>query len=344
MTAVPDTADVPGVDLDAVASWLADLGVEVRPPLLGTRIGLGQSNLTYRIDDAGGRRWVLRRPPLGELLESAHDMAREHRILAALAGTDVPVPRVLDRVGDGADQLVMEYVDGLVIDRMDVATSVPDEVRAGIGPSLARALAVLHAVDVEAVGLLDLASHRPYAERQLRRWTRQLEHSRTRELPDLDRLSAYLHARVPEQRELVLVHGDLHVRNVICAPDTGDVRAVLDWELSTLGDPLADLGTLLAYWFEPGEAPDGFFAGSAVPGFVSRDELVAVYVDTTGRDTGALGFWHVLGMWKLAVIAEGVRRRALDEPENAADGSPPAPGAIDQLVDQAWALVRRYRL
>lgn len=332
-----------GVDLAAVAARLADFGVPPRPPLTCERVGLGQSNLTLRIDDAAGGRWILRRPPLGRLLESAHDVAREHRILTALADTDVPVPRVHGLLGEGADQLLMEYVDGLVIDRMSVAEALPPEVRAGVGPSLADTLAVLHAVDIQKVGLADLASHRPYAQRQLRRWSRQLDGSRTRDLPDLDRLTALLGDRVPEQRELVLVHGDLHVRNVICSPETGAVRAVLDWELSTLGDPLADLGTLLAYWSQAGEAP-GFFAASALPGFVRRDDLVATYLDATGRDADALGFWHVLAMWKVAIIAEGVRRRALDEPRNAAAGGPPAPEAIDRLISLAWDLVRHYRL
>lgn len=344
MSTDPDTVLLPGVDLDAVAGRLIGLGVPVSPPLTGTRIGLGQSNLTYRIEDAGGGRWVLRRPPLGHLLESAHDVGREHRILRALTGTDVPVPRVLALLGDNADQLVMEYVDGLVIDRMEVAASLPHEVRAGVGPSLAGALAVLHAVDLEEVGLRDLAGHRPYAERQLRRWQRQLDGSRTRELPDLDRLTTLLRERIPLQRELAIVHGDLHLRNVICSPRTGRVRAVLDWELCTLGDPLADLGTLLAYWWEPGEVPEEFFAPSALPGYAGRDELVATYLDATGRDVGALGFWHVLATWKIAIIAEGVRRRALDEPRNIADGGPPSPDAIDRLVSRAWALVRHYRL
>ncbi|GAA2264493.1 phosphotransferase family protein [Actinomadura luteofluorescens] len=344
MTTNPDTGRILGVDLDAVARRLSELGTEVAPPLTGHRVGLGQSNLTYRIEDAGGRCWVLRRPPIGHLLESAHDVAREYRILGALAGTDVPVPHVLGLVGDGADQLVMEYVDGLVIDRMDAAAFLPHQVRAGVGPSLARTLAALHAVDVEEAGLLDLASHRPYAERQLRRWERQLDGSRTRELPDLDRLTTRLLRCVPEQRELVLVHGDLHIRNVICSPWTGEVRAVLDWELSTLGDPLADLGTLLAYWWQEGEAPPGFFAASALDGFAGRDELVATYLDATGRDRAALGFWHVLAMWKIAIIAEGIRHRALDEPRNAAEGGPPSTLAIDQLIGQAWELVRHYRL
>ncbi|TDB90623.1 phosphotransferase family protein [Actinomadura sp. KC216] len=337
-----DTDRVAGVDLDAVARWLTDIGTEVSPPLACHRIGLGQSNLTYRIEDVQGRRWVLRRPPLGRLLESAHDIGREHRILRALNGTGVPVPRVLGL--PSADQLVMEHVDGLVIDRMEAAAALPHEVRGRIGPSLVTALAALHAVDIGEVGLLDLAGHRPYAERQLRRWERQLDESRTRELPAMDRIAAHLRERIPQQRELVLVHGDLHVRNAICSPRTGEVRAVLDWELSTLGDPLADLGTLLAYWWEPGEAPEGVFAASAQSGFVGRDALVNTYAEATGRDVGTLGFWHVLALWKIAVIAEGVRRRALDDPRNAADGGPPSPRAIDQLIDQAGDLIHSYRL
>ncbi len=333
-----------GPDLGALAGWLADLGVDVAPPLAARRIGLGQSNLTYRLADAAGRHWVLRRPPLGELLASAHDVAREHRILVALAGTGVPVPGVVGLRPEDGPALVMEYVDGLVVDRMEVAAGLSPQVRSGIGPSLARTLAAIHSVDVAAVGLAGLAGHAPYAGRQLRRWARQLDASRTRELPDLDRLTERLGRRVPEHHGLVLVHGDPHIRNVICSPVTGEVLATLDWELSTLGDPLADLGTLLAYWPEAGEAPDGFFQASALPGFADRDDLVTTYLGATGRDPGALGFWHVLALWKVAIIAEGVRRRAQNDPRNAAEGGPPSPEFIDHLVGQAWDFVQHYGL
>ena len=335
---------LPGVDLEVVVGWLGDAGLEVSAPLTGQRVGVGQSNLTYLLMDAAGRQWILRRPPLGSLLQSAHDVAREHRIMAALNRSAVPVPKVIGLWHDQTDQLLMDYVDGLVIDRMEVAAGQSELVRAAAGRSIARTLAEIHAVDLERAGLLDLASHRPYAERQLKRWERQLEASKTRERPDLDRLTARLRASVPAQRELVLVHGDLHIRNVICAAGTGEVLAALDWELSTLGDPIADLGTLLAYWPEKADSSDWRFAASTLPGFPSQAELVDEYVLATGRDIAALGFWHVLGVWKVAIIAEGIRQRFQGDARNAPTGGPPSPASIDYLVDEAWELVDRYRI
>ncbi|WP_346764676.1 phosphotransferase family protein [Rhodococcus sp. HNM0569] len=303
------------------------------------RIGLGQSNLTYVVRDAAANRWVLRRPPLGHLLASAHDVVREARILHALAGTDVPVPRILGvsapgECGDAA-LVLMEFVDGLVVDRMPVAGSLAPAQRRVTGLSLARTLARVHAVDLEQVGLSDLASHKPYAARQLKRWSGQWEQSKTRESPALDALTARLRAAVPDQTETTLVHGDFHLRNVVTAPGTGEVTAVLDWELSTLGDPLADMGSLLAYWPEPGEDTAGDFPAAALPGFPDRAELSRVYLDETGRDPAALRYWHALGLWKVAVIAEGVMRRALDEPRNKAAAGTPTVARIDALIDKA---------
>ncbi|MET0821442.1 MAG: phosphotransferase, partial [Aeromicrobium sp.] len=140
--------------------------------------------------------------------------------------------------------------------------------------------------------------------------------------------------------ELTLVHGDFHVRNVIADPATGALRAVLDWELSTLGDPLADIGSLLAYWPEAGDPPTGLFAASTLPGFADRRAMAETYLAASGRDGADLEYWHVLGLWKIAVISEGVLRRALDDPRNAADGGPPEPGFVDSLVERAWTTAR----
>lgn len=332
------------VDLDVLGALLRTDGVEATPPFSAVRVGRGQSNLTYLVQDAQARRWIVRRPPRGHLLESAHDVQREYRILSALQSTGVPVPSV---VGDYVNPdlaetpvVVMQHVDGLVVDRPDIAEDTGMALRAALGPSLARTLAKVHEVDLTAVGLRDLASHAPYAARQLKRWSRQWEASRTRELPALDRLTELLHRTMPEQSELTLVHGDFHIRNVIADPATGDLRAVLDWELSTLGDPLADIGSLLAYWPEAGDAPTGLFGASALPGFVTRQELADSYLKASGRDGAELDYWHVLGLWKIAVISEGVLRRALDDPRNAADGGPPKPEFVDSLIDRAWKTAR----
>ncbi len=330
---------VVGLDAEAVARWLTTLGIEFEAPLHFQRVGLGQSNLTYRATDAAGRAWILRRPPLGHLLASAHDVMREARIIAALADTDVPVPQILATTADpqffDAPMVLMEFVDGLVVDTMEVAESLTPQRRREIALDLPRTLAKIHAVDLEKVGLADLASHQPYAQRQLKRWVGQWELSKTREMPELDDLSRRLTAAAPEQREISLVHGDFHLRNLITSHQTGEIVATLDWELSTLGDPLADMGSLLTYWPEPGESIPGDFAPSTLEGFPSRAEMTRLYLDATGRDSAALQYWHVLGLWKLAIIAEGVMRRAMDEPRNKASAGTPDTAWIDARVHKA---------
>ncbi|MBY4108229.1 phosphotransferase family protein [Rhodococcus fascians] len=341
---VRDTA----VDAHAVSEWLTTLGIEHELPLLIRRIGLGQSNLSYRVSDAEGHAWVLRRPPLGRLLASAHDVVREARIVAALADTGVRAPRILGVTEDpalfGAPAILMDFVDGLVVDDMAVAEALTPHQRHQIAVSMPHTLAAIHAVDLSTTGLLDLASHKPYAPRQLARWSAHWEHSKTRELPELDDLTRRLRAAVPEQRETCLVHGDFHLRNLIVSRDTGAVEATLDWELATLGDPLADVGTLLTYWPEPGEATGDAFAPSKLEGFPDRAEMIRMYLNETGRDPAALQYWHVLGLWKLAIIAEGVIRRAVDEPENRAAAGTPTRGVVDSLVSRAREIANRHRI
>lgn len=332
-----------GLREDALTGWLVGLGVGLQAPLAYERVGLGQSNLTYLVTDAKGARLVLRRPPLGELLASAHDVAREHRILSALQGTDVPLPRVHGLCEDPAvtdvPVLAVSYVDGTVVDERADAEALAPAARHAIGLSLVDTLGRIHGVDLTAVGLDDLASHKPYAARQLKRWSGQWELSRTRELPALEQLTERLRALEPEPGEVVLVHGDSHLRNVIVNPDDASVRAILDWELCTLGDPLADLGTVLAYWPQPGDPPTMRFDASMVEGFATREELVERYVAATGRDVTHVPFWHGLGLWKLAIILEGVRRRQLDDPRNlTAMGRIPAE-AVDELVACAHAVL-----
>lgn len=327
------------VDPDAIARWLTELGIEFESPLQFGRIGLGQSNLTYRVSDDGGRAWVLRRPPLGHLLASAHDVLREARIIAALADTNVPAPQILGTTTDArfADVplVLMEFVEGLVVDTMKVARALSPQLRRQIAVDMPHTLARIHAVDLDAVGLSDLASHKPYAQRQLKRWAGQWELSKTRELPELDELTARLAAAVPEQHEISLVHGDFHLRNLIASPETGQIVATLDWELSTLGDPLADMGSLLTYWAEPGEAGVGDYAPSTLEGCPNRAEMTQLYLDETGRDPAALQYWHALGLWKLAIIAEGVMRRAMDVPQNKAAAGTPDASWIDARVHKA---------
>ena len=333
-----DPSNIVGLDQEAVTGWFDELAIAFTGPLLFERTGLGQSNLTYLVQDAEDRRWVLRRPPLGHLLPSAHDVVREARIMGALEPTNVPVPRILGVAQNpgiaDAPLVLMEFIDGQVVDTMEIAESLAPQRRRQIGVSLPTTLAKIHAVDIDAVGLSDLASHKPYAHRQLKRWSGQWEQSKTRELPELDDLTRRLAAAAPEQRELSLVHGDFHLRNAIVSRGTGAVIGALDWELSTLGDPLADMGTMLAYWPEPGEDM-GDFAASTLDGFPDRAELSRIYLEQTGRDPHALKYWHALGLWKIAIIAEGVMRRAMDTRQNKAASGTPTVKWIDALVDAA---------
>jgi aminoglycoside phosphotransferase (APT) family kinase protein len=333
------TDDV-AVDLDVLARRLRGDGITVVGRLRAERVGLGQSNLTYRVRDAEEGRWIVRRPPRGHLLASAHDVLRECRILSALHGTGVPVPAVVATYSDAwlaeAPVVVLEHVDGVVVDRMSVADALGPEVRRGIGAAMVTALAAVHRVDVDAVGLGDLSSRAPYAARQLRRWSRQWQDSRTQDLPQLDAMTDLLRRRMPQEDENTLVHGDFHVRNVVVDAERGGVRAVLDWELSTLGHPLADMGSLLAYWPEAADGETLMFAASALPGFATREELAAAYLSATGRERSDLDYWHVLGVWKIAVIAQGVLRRALDDPRNAVRGDAPTAEKVARAANRAW--------
>lgn len=330
---------IPDVDAAALGEWLPTNGIATSGALTCTRVGVGQSNLTYLLADAQGGRWVVRRPPVGNLLASAHDVVREARILSALADTDVPVPAILGVCDDASvapvPLVVMEFVSGVVLDNIETARALSPSTRAAVADSMVATLAQIHAVDLEAVGLADLASHKPYAARQLKRWSAQWEKSKTRELADLDALTRRLSAQIPEQHETRLVHGDFHTRNVMVDPGDGRVCAALDWELSTLGDPLADIGSTLAYWPEPGELPLSAAPVELLDGFPDRDQLAAAYLERTGRDPQALRFWHALGLWKVAIIAEGVMRRAHENPTNRAAAGVPTVAMIDGLVAKA---------
>lgn len=327
------------VDFSAISEWIGGLGIGAVSPLTFERVGNGQSNLTYAVSDAGGSRWVLRRPPLGHLLASAHDVVREYRILTALQNTGVPVPKMIALTEDAAVSdvplVLMSYVDGVVLDSVTKASAIGESVRASVGHSMTSALANIHRVDLESAGLLDLASHKPYAARQLKRWTTQWANSKSRDVPAIDSLAERLAANIPDQRELTLVHGDFHLNNVITSPSDGSIVAVVDWELCTLGDPLADIGGLLAYWPEAGDAVAGPFMASTLPGFPSRAELTADYAAKTGRDVSAVGFWQALALWKLSIIAEGVMRRAEADSRNRAGAGSPTTSLIDDIVARA---------
>jgi len=309
------TAAPEGIDRDGVEAWFALNVPSASPPLSFERIAGGHSNLTFRVGDAGGNSWALRRPPLGKRLGSAHDMGREHKVVAALGPTDVPVAPVLglcedESVSGDAPFYVMEFVEGPVLRGLAETDAFPDEAdRRAIGERVADTLAAIHAIDPDAAGLGDLGRKEDYVARQLRRWQGQWEKSKTRELPAIDAVHERLSARIPAQGPATIVHGDYRLDNMILTPG-GEVAAVVDWELCTLGDPLADVGLLMAYWpdREQAEIALGQPANLA-PGFPTRQELADRYAERSGRDLAELDFFVALGYWKLAIILEGVYAR-----------------------------------
>ena len=307
------TTPVEGIHADEVTAWFAEHVPAARPPLDFDLIAGGRSNLTYAVTDADGARWVLRRPPLGHVLATAHDMGREHRIIAALADTAVPVPTVIglspDDSVNGAPFYVMDFVDGPILRNDEAARQIPEAARATATTSMIDVLADIHAVDLEAVGLADLGRHDGYIERQLKRWQGQWEKTKTRELPVIDAVHDRLAASVPVQGPATIVHGDYRLDNCILDAD-GHVQAVLDWELCTLGDPLADVGQLCMYWTQPGDtlvAAPG--APTTVEGFGTREDLRARYAEVSGRDLSEIDYYIAFGFWKLACICEGVLKR-----------------------------------
>jgi aminoglycoside phosphotransferase (APT) family kinase protein len=303
-----------GIDGKAVEAWFGENVAGVDFPLRFERIAGGHSNLTYGVTDAAGQKWALRRPPLGKRLGSAHDMGREFKVVSALGSTEVPVAPVVglceDESVNEAPFYVMEFVEGPILRGLAEAENFPDEGdRRAIGERVADTLVAIHAVDPDAVGLGDLGRKEDYVARQLHRWQGQWEKSKTRELEPIDRVHEALAARIPEQGPATIVHGDYRLDNMILT-DTGEVAAVVDWELSTLGDPLADVGLLTVYWPERGE--DSLALGmpaNLAPGFPTRGELTSRYAERSGRDLSELDFFVALGYWKLAIILEGVYAR-----------------------------------
>jgi aminoglycoside phosphotransferase (APT) family kinase protein len=309
------TAEAPqGIDRTGVEAWFAEHVEGAAPPLSFERISGGHSNLTYLVSDLAGRRWALRRPPLGKRLGSAHDMAREHKVVSALGPTEVPVAPVVglcqDEAVNEAPFYVMEFVEGPILRGLAEADAFPEEAdRRAIGERVADTLVAIHAVDPDAVGLGDLGRKEDYVARQLRRWQGQWEKSKTRELPAIDSVHERLAARIPEQGPATVVHGDYRLDNMILTTG-GEVAAVVDWELCTLGDPLADVGLLMVYWPEAGEEEISLGQPATMaPGFPSREELRARYAERSGRDLSQLDFFVALGYWKLAIILEGVYAR-----------------------------------
>jgi aminoglycoside phosphotransferase (APT) family kinase protein len=303
-----------GVHLDALRGFFAARVGGSGGPLSAVRFEGGRSNLTYLISD-GEHEWVLRRPPLGHVLPTAHDMAREYRVLSALHGTVVPVPRPIAFCDDerllGVPFYVMTKVDGMVVRRGPDAAALTADGARRASSALVETLVRVHELDYEAVGLAGFGRPSGYLERQVRRWGQQWERSKTRPLPAAEELLRRLAAAVPPESGASVVHGDYRLDNLILAlDDPGRVAAVVDWEMATLGDPLADLGLLLVYSDPVSSLVTGSqHTMSANPGFMTTDEIARLYAGRRGLDLDQLDFYVALAYFKLAAIAEGIHAR-----------------------------------
>lgn len=331
-----------GIDPAPVTAWLAT-EVGVAPPLDFEPIAGGASNLTFVVTDAAGRRVVLRRPPTGHVLASAHDMVREHRVISALAPTPVPVPPALGLCADpavnGADFYVMDYVDGSVVfDRSDAA-EVDEALRPVMGRAIVDTLAELHSLDPDEVGLGDLGRREGYCTRQLRRWQRQVDEGSDRDLPLVRGLHDRLVETIPVQQGAGIVHGDYRLDNCIMAAD-GSVAAVLDWELCTLGDVLVDVAGLVTWWGDAA-AGEGRLADmpTTVEGFGTPADVLERYGRRSERDLSRLDWYVALQFWRVACIIEGVRVRhtagAMGDNQHYDD--PGARKFIDYALDRCAA-------
>ncbi|HEX4778951.1 MAG TPA: phosphotransferase family protein [Acidimicrobiia bacterium] len=312
-----DASDATGVDLERLRPYFAQ-HVEGAgdAPLHAELIAGGRSNLTYAIGD-GEREWVLRRPPLGHVLPTAHDMAREHRVLRALDETDVPVPHPYVLCEDteiiGAPFYVMEKVDGVILRTPEESGKLDHDDARRCSIELVDVMARIHGVDYEDVGLGDFGHPDGFVERQVRRWGQQWERSKTRELPAIDEIARRLRAALPVSPPPTIVHGDYRLDNTMLAPDDpGRIVAVLDWEMATLGDPLTDVGLFLLYWGQ-GDAQLIATGRNVTPdsGFMSQDEVIERYAQVSGRSVDNLDFYVVLAAYKLAIIVEGIHARFL---------------------------------
>lgn len=340
--------DPPGLDVAQLEAYLR----REHPDVVGDGtlsarvIAGGRSNLTYRVD-GGLRPLVVRRPPLGHVQTTAHDMAREHRVISALQGSSVPVPPVVALVDDpsagtGGEFYVMDLVEGTVLAHTSQNTTyTADELRT-VSLELATLLAELHAIEPADVGLADLGRSDGYLDRQLRRWRTQLDGSRSRPVPSLDDLQDRLAERVPTTRRSSIVHGDYRLDNVLVGMSTGGsprITAILDWEMATLGDSAVDLGMLGLYWHIRRIEGGGSVAPSAVDpaaGYPEFDELVDAYSARLGSSVPDLGWYRAFAAYKLAVILEGIHFRFLGG-DTVGDGFDRIGALVAPLADEGLA-------
>lgn len=338
---------IKGLRRDSVSEWLGSQIDGLQPPFEFSLIVGGHSNLTYKVTDAAGRRCVLRRPPTGAVLATAHDMAREYRIVSAVGRSDVPVPTTLGLCEDievnDAPFYLMDYVDGTVLnDAQGTQALLGASARQSLSQHTAEVLAALHAVDPDTIGLGDLAKREDYIARQLKRWQGQWEKSKTRELPQMDEVFEGLSDKIPRQEGSGIVHGDYRLGNML-VDQKGRILAVLDWELCTLGDTLADVGYLLNNWFQPDDAaPDdsAAFGPTSVGNFSTREEFVARYAELAGREVTAINYYRAFQYWRLAAIVEGVLARYLKGVMGNEANTDVFRNQVDGMANSALELLR----
>jgi aminoglycoside phosphotransferase (APT) family kinase protein len=333
-----------GIHADNVTRWFTANVPEIATPLTFTLIAGGRSNLTYRVEDASGQPWVLRRPPVHHVLPTAHDMVREHRIMTSLAPSGIPVPRTIGLCTDESVNdrpfYVMEFVEGHIVrDAPEAEQAFDPATRRAVGDRMTETLSALHAVDPDAVGLGDLGRREGYIERQLKRWSGQYAQMHVEGVDHgglVERVGDELARRVPKQQRTSIVHGDYRMDNVVLN-DAGEVRAILDWELCTLGDPLADVGLLMDYWADSDNAMSVLGASpTTAPGFSTRAEVLEHYASVTDLDLTQIGFYCAFGYWKLACILQGVYARYVAGAGAGDQGSVDAfPAQVVRLADMA---------
>lgn len=319
-----EISDPPGLRLAPLADWMRDnvSDFDSSGPLKATLLAGGRSNVSYRITDSNDSSWVLRRPPLGHIMPSAHDMGREFNVLSGLNSVLFPTPTTRGYCEDeaviGAKFMLMDFVDGRVIESENTAASLSAQRASEISQELVDTMARLHAVDPIAAGLDQLGRPTGYLQRQVKRWGEQWQITKTRELPEIEALHAWLEtaiAKVPESLPSAIVHGDYRIDNVILDSEQSKIVAVLDWEMSTLGDPISDLAISLVYWSQATDTlrkkipvAENVTSG---PGFWSRQQVLDRYVEQTQLDTSHLDECVALACFKLAVIMESIHHRNL---------------------------------
>ncbi len=329
-----------GVDLERLRPFFVnEVDGAIDAPLTAALIAGGRSNLTYSVTD-GASTWVLRRPPLGHVLPTAHDMAREYRVMSALASTAVPVPRTLalceDNAVNDAPFYVMELVEGVIYrDSGSIAALNANDARRA-SEALVDVLAEIHAVDYRSVGLGEFGRPDGFLERQVRRWSEQWERSKTREMPAVDEVARRLRNALPESGPPTIVHGDYRLDNTMMATDDpGRIVAVLDWEMSTLGDPLTDVGLFLLYWSQANAQVVA--TGAAIEeqaGFLDRDQVIERYANVSGRSVAQLDWYVILASYKLAIIVEGINAR-YQMGKTLGDGFEAMGAKVSGLIDGA---------